>query len=164
MLIVKREKLSEEPFFHRSHFKVHRLTLENKFCLVRLVITKENVFRHEKALHKLLLHVRYLFSSLFFVCSLYQVQLPQTKVHVVPRHNPIVNTCRVCLSRKCRFVKTKAKVRVTTLMFDIPCIFVIRFIESPIPVAERSKARVCGRSPAGIAGSNPAGGMDIYLL
>jgi hypothetical protein len=30
----------------------------------------------------------------------------------------------------------------------------------PIPVAERSKARVCGRSPAGIAGSNPAAGMD----
>ena len=29
----------------------------------------------------------------------------------------------------------------------------------PISVAERSKARVCGRSPAEIAGSNPAGGM-----
>jgi hypothetical protein len=27
-----------------------------------------------------------------------------------------------------------------------------------IPVARRSKARVCGRSPAVIAGSNPAGG------
>ena len=34
----------------------------------------------------------------------------------------------------------------------------------PIPVAERSKAWVCGRSPAGIAGSNPAGGMDVCLL
>ena len=31
---------------------------------------------------------------------------------------------------------------------------------SPVPVAERSKARVYGRSLAGIAGSNPAGGMD----
>jgi hypothetical protein len=34
----------------------------------------------------------------------------------------------------------------------------------PIPVAERSKARVLGRSPAGISGSNPAGGMDVCLL
>ena len=32
----------------------------------------------------------------------------------------------------------------------------------PVPVAERSKARVCGRSLSGIAGSNPAGGMDIF--
>ena len=31
----------------------------------------------------------------------------------------------------------------------------------PIPVAELSKARVCGRSLAGIAGSNSAGGIDI---
>ena len=29
------------------------------------------------------------------------------------------------------------------------------------PVAERSKARVCGRTLAGVAGSNPAGGMDV---
>ena len=30
-------------------------------------------------------------------------------------------------------------------------------IESlPIPVAERSKARICGRSIAGVEGSNPA--------
>jgi hypothetical protein len=28
----------------------------------------------------------------------------------------------------------------------------------PIPVAERSKARVCGRLPAEIAGLNPTGG------
>ena len=33
-----------------------------------------------------------------------------------------------------------------------------------IPVAERSKAWVCGRSLAGIAGSNPAGDMDVCLL
>jgi hypothetical protein len=31
-------------------------------------------------------------------------------------------------------------------------------------MAERSKARVCGRSPAEIAGSNSAGGMDVCLL
>jgi hypothetical protein len=30
----------------------------------------------------------------------------------------------------------------------------------PVPVAERSKARVYGRSLVGIEGSNPAGGMD----
>jgi hypothetical protein len=31
-------------------------------------------------------------------------------------------------------------------------------------VAERSKARACGRSPAGIAGSNSAEGMEVFLL
>ena len=34
----------------------------------------------------------------------------------------------------------------------------------PIPVAERSKARVCDRSLAGIAGSNPAGGHGHLTL
>ena len=33
-----------------------------------------------------------------------------------------------------------------------------------IPVAERSKARVCSRSSAGIAGSNPAGRIDISVV
>ena len=32
----------------------------------------------------------------------------------------------------------------------------------PIPVAERSKKKVCGRSLAGIEGLNPAGGMDVF--
>jgi hypothetical protein len=31
-------------------------------------------------------------------------------------------------------------------------------------VAERSKARVCGRSLAGTTGSNPTGVMDVCLL
>ena len=31
-------------------------------------------------------------------------------------------------------------------------------------MAERSKARVCGRSLAGVAGSNPAGGMDVCVV
>jgi hypothetical protein len=31
-------------------------------------------------------------------------------------------------------------------------------------VAERSKARVCGRSLAVIAGSNPAEGMDVSVV
>ena len=35
---------------------------------------------------------------------------------------------------------------------------------APIPVAERSKARVYCRSLAGIAGSNPAGGMDVCVV
>ena len=39
----------------------------------------------------------------------------------------------------------------------------IAFLQ-PIPVAEQSKARVCGRQLAGIAGSNPSGGIDICLL
>ena len=34
----------------------------------------------------------------------------------------------------------------------------------PIPVAERSKARVCGRSLAEVAGSNPAGDMDVCVV
>ena len=34
----------------------------------------------------------------------------------------------------------------------------------PVPVAARSKAKVCGRSPAEIVGSNPTVGMDICLL
>jgi hypothetical protein len=34
---------------------------------------------------------------------------------------------------------------------------------TPVPVATRSKAWVCGRSLAGIVGSNPAGGMDVFL-
>jgi hypothetical protein len=34
----------------------------------------------------------------------------------------------------------------------------------PIPVAKRSKARVCGRSLAEVAGSNHAGGMDVLSL
>ena len=36
--------------------------------------------------------------------------------------------------------------------------------QEPIPVAERSKARVCGRSPPVIEGSNPAEGMDVCPL
>ena len=34
----------------------------------------------------------------------------------------------------------------------------------PIPVAERSKARVCGPLLAGVAGSNSAGGMDVCVV
>jgi hypothetical protein len=33
----------------------------------------------------------------------------------------------------------------------------------PIPVAERFKARVCGRSLAEVAGSNSAGGIMFVL-
>jgi hypothetical protein len=32
-----------------------------------------------------------------------------------------------------------------------------------IPVAERSKVRVCGRWLAGVAGLNSAGGVDVYV-
>jgi len=35
---------------------------------------------------------------------------------------------------------------------------------SPVPVAARSKAWVCGRSPAEVVGSNPTGGMDVCLV
>jgi len=34
----------------------------------------------------------------------------------------------------------------------------------PLPVAARSKARVCGHSLPGFVGSNPAGGMKVCLL
>ena len=36
--------------------------------------------------------------------------------------------------------------------------------QSPIPVAERSKAWVCGHSPVGIAVLNPAEDMKVCLL
>ena len=32
---------------------------------------------------------------------------------------------------------------------------------SPIPLAERSKAWVCGRSPVEVASSNPGGDVDV---
>ena len=35
--------------------------------------------------------------------------------------------------------------------------------DGPVPLAERSKAWVCGHSFAGVAGSNPAGDMDLSL-
>ena len=38
--------------------------------------------------------------------------------------------------------------------------YILITVKAPVPVAERSKARVYGRSLAGIAGSNTAGGMD----
>jgi hypothetical protein len=34
----------------------------------------------------------------------------------------------------------------------------------PLPVAARSKVRVCGHSLAGIAVLNPIGGLDVWLL
>ena len=42
------------------------------------------------------------------------------------------------------------------------CMFMC--VMSPVPVAARSKALVCGRSPAEIVGSNPTEGMDVCLL
>ena len=38
----------------------------------------------------------------------------------------------------------------------------IRF--QPIPLTERSKARVCGRLRPGVVSSNPAGGMDACVV
>ena len=38
------------------------------------------------------------------------------------------------------------------------------FDSRPIPVAEWSKARVCGQSLTGVAGSNPAEGMDVFVV
>ena len=35
---------------------------------------------------------------------------------------------------------------------------------SPVPLAARSKAWICGRSPAEIVGSNPTRGVDVCLL
>ena len=37
-------------------------------------------------------------------------------------------------------------------------------INEPVPVATRSKAKVCVHSPVEIVGSNPTGGMDVCLL
>ena len=51
------------------------------------------------------------------------------------------------------------KINVLHAAGEYTCMYV-NCIYGPVPVAERSKARVYGRSLAGIAGSNPAGGMD----
>ena len=48
--------------------------------------------------------------------------------------------------------------------YFVSSFFASNYYIEPIPVAERSQARVCGRSPAGIAGSNPAGNMDVCLF
>ena len=48
-----------------------------------------------------------------------------------------------------------------TLNIDVTNMLTDMKSHSPIPVAVRSKAWVCGRSLAGIAGSNPAGYMVI---
>ena len=42
--------------------------------------------------------------------------------------------------------------------------FTVNIAMVPVPVAARSKARVCGCWPAEIVGSNPNGGMDVCLL
>ena len=44
------------------------------------------------------------------------------------------------------------------------CVSILVSLRSPIPVADRSKARVYGSSLAGIAGLNPAGGMDVCVV
>jgi hypothetical protein len=43
-------------------------------------------------------------------------------------------------------------------------IYIRNAVVTPIVVAARSKAWVCGRSLAEVVGSNPAGGMDVCLL
>ena len=41
----------------------------------------------------------------------------------------------------------------------------LEWLRVRIPMAERSKVRVCGRSLVGlVAGSNPAGGMDVCVV
>jgi hypothetical protein len=40
----------------------------------------------------------------------------------------------------------------------------LNILLTPIPVAARFKAWVCGQALAGIAGSNPAGHVDVWLL
>ena len=58
---------------------------------------------------------------------------------------------------KWSFFKTlKHVVRLVTLKFTE-----LRSNAEPIPVADRSKAKVCGRSLVGVVGSNPAGGTDV---
>jgi hypothetical protein len=50
------------------------------------------------------------------------------------------------------------------LWHKCPLVYKVLYDATPIPVAARSKAYVCGRLVAGIAVSNPAGDMDVYLL
>jgi hypothetical protein len=43
-------------------------------------------------------------------------------------------------------------------------IYFLKFTKHPVPVAEGSKASVCGHSSAEIVGTNPTGGMDVCLF
>jgi hypothetical protein len=43
-------------------------------------------------------------------------------------------------------------------------LFCTKYVYWPVPVAERSKARVCDRFSAGIASSIPSGGMDVCVV
>jgi hypothetical protein len=67
------------------------------------------------------------------------------------------------------FNEISAGERLQTLVLDrsatgIGTIFKYEIIITvPIPVAEKSKARVCGRSPAGIDGSKPDGGTMFFV-
>jgi hypothetical protein len=72
-----------------------------------------------------------------------------------------------------KFCSQKYSAQATLVMkFNVECnmlvwkvcvisFFCILFILGPIPLAERSKLRDCGRSVAGIACLNPAGGMKL---
>ena len=49
------------------------------------------------------------------------------------------------------------------------CSYLFPFYErsantTQVPVAARSKARVCGRSPAEVVDSNPTGGMSVVSI
>ena len=68
-----------------------------------------------------------------------------------------------CELRDYYFLDEKRNLQVKTDKESVQIIGEV-FYCRPVPVAERSKARVYGRSLAGIVGSNPAGGMDVCLL
>ena len=51
--------------------------------------------------------------------------------------------------------------KIRSLNYTLFKIIKSKAVPVPIPVAERSKARVCGRSLAKNPGSNPAGFMDV---
>jgi hypothetical protein len=93
----------------------------------------------------------------FYVLSSVKLELSLPTVpHVLSKISFLVNTV----------VKYKILLMRTVTKFHtfVKYILIRYLFKLPIPVAERSKARVCGRSPAGIAGSNLAGGMDVCVV
>ena len=88
--------------------------------------------------------------------------LPQSKrnseQHLKFIKADLIRTCLLTSSTQLYFYLLKTY-RYKILIFDALYISV-----TPVPLAERSKAWVCGRSPPEIVGSNPTGGMDVCCV
>jgi len=92
--------------------------------------------------------------------SLYRLRYPAHRLCIHTwRHKQPPETQYIPLNRKIKVLQSRSVCICSCSCNDMH--FVLRL--PPVPVATRSKARVCGRSLAGIGGSDPAGGMVVCL-